>query len=71
MPIGHPESNTRGCAKNDGREGILFDSKSSLSVQREGSAGAGFVGDPLESFVELSRYRGRIFPSPFMANIET
>jgi hypothetical protein len=26
---------------------------------------------PLHAFVELSRYRGRIFPSPFMANIET
>jgi hypothetical protein len=29
------------------------------------------VAGPLHGLVELSRYRGRIFPSPFMANIET
>jgi hypothetical protein len=29
------------------------------------------ISHPLDLFVELSRYRGRIFPSPFMANIET
>jgi hypothetical protein len=40
-----------------------------LAAQRHGSAAA--ERRPLETIVELSRYRGRIFPSPFMANIET
>jgi hypothetical protein len=38
---------------------------------RTTSLPAGVRSRPLERFVELSRYRGRIFPSPFMANIET
>jgi hypothetical protein len=38
-----------------------------FNAQADRRAAAGSV----QRLVELSRYRGRIFPSPFMANIET
>jgi hypothetical protein len=34
-------------------------------------SGLRLFASPLKALVELSRYRGRIFPFPFMANIET